>query len=415
MSLTSQPLERRLLAILLLLWMTIPLHAQQTRDSITVPTKDYSWVDLSPRDALLRVGAPMVAFDLLHYGADGSHRDMALHYSSGYRANADVYAIPIPFLTAWGLHLSGVEGRSKSVLRLAAAHTASTVIAVGITTTTKMLTKRMRPDGSDKRSFPSGHTTYAFASAAALDAEYGGRYPLLSLGGYTLAASVGLSRIAGNRHWLTDVLTGAGVGMGSVYLGYFLSDLILGTSSREHSHNTPWSDGEPWMVSLGYAGVLVPSRLSDFESKHMGFADALSLRIPLRRHWGVIAQANLLHATGETTQERLDLYSLLGGISYFRPWEGSPFAWEGRACMGYLSEGRISTDAYPSVSSSTPHTASAMLAKLSTHLHLRLRPHTALSIDAGYMMAPTAHTYDRKHTGGWKAPFAGMTLSYLFP
>ena len=86
---------------------------------------------------------------------------------------------------------------------------------------------RLRPDSSRYNSFPSGHTATAFMSATMLHKEYGWRSPWFSIGGYTAAAVTGVSRLMNNRHWMTDVMAGAAIGIGSVHLGYFLGDLIF--------------------------------------------------------------------------------------------------------------------------------------------------------------------------------------------
>ena len=64
-------------------------------------------------------------------------------------------------------------------------------------------------------------------SATMLHKEYGWRSPWFSIGGYTAAAVTGVSRLMNNRHWMTDVMAGAAIGIGSVHLGYFLGDLIF--------------------------------------------------------------------------------------------------------------------------------------------------------------------------------------------
>jgi hypothetical protein len=64
-------------------------------------------------------------------------------------------------------------------------------------------------------------------TATMLYKEYGWRSPWFSIGGYTVAALTGVSRIMNNAHWLSDVMAGAAVGIGSVHLGYYLTDLIF--------------------------------------------------------------------------------------------------------------------------------------------------------------------------------------------
>lgn len=71
--------------------------------------------------------------------------------------------------------------------------------------------------GGNYQSFPSGHTTAAFAAAAAVSAETSKWYPgatYFFIGPvlYGGAAAVGLSRMYNNRHWASDVILGAALG-----------------------------------------------------------------------------------------------------------------------------------------------------------------------------------------------------------
>lgn len=69
---------------------------------------------------------------------------------------------------------------------------------------------RRRPDGSDTRSFPSGHTANAFAVARYLHRQHG---TAVSMPFYGMAAITGVGRMEGNRHYLSDVLMGAALGL----------------------------------------------------------------------------------------------------------------------------------------------------------------------------------------------------------
>jgi len=73
----------------------------------------------------------------------------------------------------------------------------------------KLASGRTRPDGSSY-SFPSGHTSSAFATATVLQRHYGWK---VGLPAYAVAAYVGGSRMAENRHYLSDVLFGAALGI----------------------------------------------------------------------------------------------------------------------------------------------------------------------------------------------------------
>lgn len=69
---------------------------------------------------------------------------------------------------------------------------------------------RQRPDGGDYYSLPSGHTSSAFSLATVANAHYGWK---VGVPAYLLASGIGLSRIEANRHYLSDVVAGAALGI----------------------------------------------------------------------------------------------------------------------------------------------------------------------------------------------------------
>jgi membrane-associated phospholipid phosphatase len=84
-----------------------------------------------------------------------------------------------------------------------------TLVAATYTTALKYTTRRERPDGSNNQSFPSGHTSNAFAWATIGAHYYGWK---LGVPGYAVASLIGISRMEKNVHYLSDVLAGAGLG-----------------------------------------------------------------------------------------------------------------------------------------------------------------------------------------------------------
>ncbi len=126
-----------------------------------------------------------------------------------------------------GLKLAGVEGRS-SWPRLFASSVASYAVMAGFVNGIKYSAKEMRPDGSTRNSWPSGHTATAFVGATILHKEYGmTRSPWYSIAGYTVATATGVMRVLNNRHWISDVLSGAGIGILSTELAYGICDLLF--------------------------------------------------------------------------------------------------------------------------------------------------------------------------------------------
>ena len=73
----------------------------------------------------------------------------------------------------------------------------------------KFATHRLRPDGSDHQSFPSGHAAVTFATATVIERHLGWRKSVL---GYVIASYVAASRLHDNKHYLSDVIFGAAVG-----------------------------------------------------------------------------------------------------------------------------------------------------------------------------------------------------------
>ena len=131
-----------------------------------------------------------------------------------------------PVLTT-GLKICGVEGRSDWG-RYLASTAMSYAIMAGFVNGIKYTAKEMRPDGSTANSWPSGHTATAFVGATILHKEYGmTRSPWYSVAGYGVATATGVMRVLNNRHWISDVLSGAGIGIMSGELAYALSDVLF--------------------------------------------------------------------------------------------------------------------------------------------------------------------------------------------
>lgn len=93
----------------------------------------------------------------------------------------------------------------------------SNVSTVGFTYLLKYGIGRERPNNRNHYSFPSGHTSTAFASATMLQMWYG---PAVGVPAYAMAALTAFQRLDDNQHWLSDVLMGAGIGIAIPYMFY---------------------------------------------------------------------------------------------------------------------------------------------------------------------------------------------------
>ena len=132
-----------------------------------------------------------------------------------------------PIAILYAMKALGVEGRSDWP-RMITADFASVAIMNLIARPTKHIIKRERPDGRAFNSYPSGHTATAFMAAQMLHKEYGETLsPWISVAGYGIAATTGIFRVIANRHWCSDVLGGAAIGIFSTELAYELTDLLF--------------------------------------------------------------------------------------------------------------------------------------------------------------------------------------------
>ena len=127
------------------------------------------------------------------------------------------------FVAPLAMNLCGVKSRHTTG-RLAMLEGGSYLLGAGWLNAFKYGIGVLRPDNTSYNSFPSGHTFVAFTGAEILRREYGEEYPWIAVAGYTVAVVIGAMRVYNNRHWLGDVLAGAGVGILSTTLVYWALD-----------------------------------------------------------------------------------------------------------------------------------------------------------------------------------------------
>ena len=141
--------------------------------------------------------------------------------SQGVKLRFDDYVQYAPVAFYLTLDFMGLKAKHTFGERVAVA--AVTYIAVtAFSQSIKYIVREPRPDTGTRNSFPSGHTTTAFAGAELVRSEYGWG---VGMGAYALAATVGFMRMYNGRHWFNDVLAGAGFGILSARIGYWMLPL----------------------------------------------------------------------------------------------------------------------------------------------------------------------------------------------
>jgi len=137
----------------------------------------------------------------------------------GFTNHLDDYAQFAPVVAVYGFEAAGMRPRTDWQNRTAILVKAQ-MVNLGLVYVLKTTLKKTRPDGT-AYSFPSGHTANAFAGATMLAIEYGENYKWVPYASYAFATGIGIMRMANNKHYISDVLFGAGLGILSVKAAYW--------------------------------------------------------------------------------------------------------------------------------------------------------------------------------------------------
>lgn len=137
-----------------------------------------------------------------------------------FHTSIDNYLQFSPIIIAYTLDAAGISSRTDLQNRTAILVKGELMMLASVMAL-KKLTHQLRPDESSYNSFPSGHTAQAFAAATFLSEEYKDRFHWMPYAAYGLASAVGGLRMANNRHYISDVLLGAGIGILSTKAAYW--------------------------------------------------------------------------------------------------------------------------------------------------------------------------------------------------
>lgn len=205
--------------------------------------------DNRPKVAAFIIPSVFIGYGLVSLAGDNEIR--RLDYSTNnelqedhpaFALKVDNFTRYVPAVAVYGLDLAGVKARHNLVDR-SAMLLMSIVIAQASVGGVKSLTHRTRPNGSSDDSFPSGHTSFAFMSAEFLHQEYKDQSVWYGVAGYAIATGTGVLRLYNNAHWVSDVVTGAGVGILSTKISYLLYPYFKRKLFNGKSGNMMFSPG----------------------------------------------------------------------------------------------------------------------------------------------------------------------------
>lgn len=201
---------------------------QQNQISLTAPTP------IAKKQPILRpyiLPAVFISYGFASLGHNPIHqintntkKELAEDHPL-FKTKIDNYLQYSPAAAVYALNMAGIKGKNNFRDRTF-IYAISTAISGIAALSLKSITKVERPDGSANNSFPSGHTTTAFAAASFLQHEYKNVSPWYGIAGYAVATGVGVLRLYNNKHWVGDVVAGAGLGILSTQLAYTIYPLI---------------------------------------------------------------------------------------------------------------------------------------------------------------------------------------------
>lgn len=202
---------------------TVGVDKTQKKDSIlSYREKDYRFKpkELIIPGALIALGTFGV-YNVTFRKIDSHIRDGMDKLRGDHYFHGDNYIQYLPAATYLTLGAIGIPAKHRFKERVVIEATAYISMAA-LVNTAKYTFKEKRPDSEARNSFPSGHTATVFTGAELMREEYGVAYGIAA---YTVATGVAFLRLYNGRHWFNDILAGAGVGILSARIGYWMLPL----------------------------------------------------------------------------------------------------------------------------------------------------------------------------------------------
>lgn len=234
--------------------------------------------------------------------------------------------LTLPVLNSYAQSADSLRTSNAKAVPAVTAAAVAVSLNAGLTELLKNTIHKTRPDGSDRHSFPSRHSSWAFAVTTTLSNEFYQSCPWLPLVGQLASSGVGIQRIHKRRHSGTDVAAGLALGVGCAEVGSVVSRLIFGGPS-------------PWISSVSADFSKSISVSSDYiiplnGSFGRGFGTSVSGTLPLGKHFGVMAEAECFCIPTKNNSSPMEGIGLLVGCVGYNALGTSPLALEGVILAG---------------------------------------------------------------------------------
>jgi hypothetical protein len=204
---------------------------------------------------------------------NGFDRLVMQPYSKGLDTAGDALAAAAcltPGLLFSGARYSGTEVSASEWITIGTMYTETMLLAYGVKELGKLCINRPRPycydsdytvsagdDGDWDKSFPSGHTTIAFAGATFTSYVFCTLYPDSTMkvpvvaASYTLALTTAVLRVASRNHFMSDALAGAAIGTVCGFVVPYIHTRISGTADDDTKKTDKLSFSlTPWQMSV---------------------------------------------------------------------------------------------------------------------------------------------------------------------
>lgn len=220
--------------LVFLLLVTLTANAQKASNDTIVPaTVDSLKTDPDTSKGQFGLKQLIIPTMLIGYGAVAINNPTLYDFDHDVRddlkhnthTDIDQFTLYMPAAAVYALNAFGVKGKHNFKDRTIVFATAFLISNITVKTL-KSTTDVMRPNGLVNNSFPSGHSTAAFVGAEFLWQEYKDVSVWYGVAGYSVAAATAVMRLTNDRHWVSDVVAGAGIGILSTKAAYWLLDPI---------------------------------------------------------------------------------------------------------------------------------------------------------------------------------------------
>jgi len=205
-------MKRKYNLILFVLLLNILVVKGQTITNSNTQTKDSLKLKRLYKKAIIPMS--LIALGALVNNSEFEKKlqtDLRNKVGNNYEFHIDDYLQHAPLVEMYTADILGVTSKNHWFDQTKYWFIAR-FISTTITHSLKRMTKKVRPNG-ELYSFPSGHTTLAFTNATVLFNEFQDTSPILAYSGYAFATTTGIFRMINNKHWLSDVMVGAGIGI----------------------------------------------------------------------------------------------------------------------------------------------------------------------------------------------------------